>query len=144
MIYNPNKTNNYVRILQYYKFICLQKLQKSNVFEQINESMQKPKILSSEFGISRLRHFVYKNKNTNQFVYPKYEVPYHLPESQKSLLQLYSQLYQQVNSSQRPLKVIFKQLKTEAVLGWVVRTSNYFFGFIFRSFQFEVSRSRSL
>lgn len=108
----------------------LQKLQKSNVFEQINESIQKSKIRASEFGISKLRHFVYKNKTTNQFVYPKYEVPYHEPESQKSLLHLYSQLYQQVNSSQRPLKVIFQQLKTESVLGWV----SIFCQFVVRTF----------
>ena len=97
----------------------LQKLQKNNILDQLTEAIKKPKISPSEFHIPKLRHFIYKNKNTHQYVYPVYDIPYHEPERQKSLLRLYTQLYTQVNSPTRPLKLLFQQLKTEAVLGWV-------------------------
>lgn len=81
--------------------------------------MKKPKIFASEFNVPKLRHFIYKNKNTNQFVFPQYEVPYHIPEKQNSLLLLYCQLCQQLNKPFTSLKLLFQQLKTETVLGWV-------------------------
>lgn len=96
-----------------------QKLQKANILQQISEALKNPRISPYEFGIRKLRHFIYKNKNSNQFVFPKYEIPYNFPEQQNMLLQLYCHLYQQMNAPSRPLKLIFQQLETEAVLGWV-------------------------
>lgn len=100
-------------------FLFLQKLEKNNTLEQLTEALKKPKISPTEFNIPKLRHFIYKNKNTHQYVYPMYDVPYREAEKQRNLLRLYTQLHEQINSPSRPLKLLFQQLKTEAVLGWV-------------------------
>lgn len=100
--------------------------------------MKKPKIHTSEFNVPKLRHFTYKNKSTNQYVYPYCEVPYHTAEKRVALLQLYSQLYQQVNTPSRPLKLLFQQLKTESVLGWV-RCAEHFGGKIFVNLRVKVN-----
>ena len=99
-----------------------QKLRKSNTLEQIVEALKEPQISPAEFGIPKLRHFIYKNKNTSQYVFPAFEVPYQLPEQRAALLHLYSQIHQQVNMPNRRLKLIFQQLKTEVILGWVCMT----------------------
>lgn len=66
-----------------------------------------------------LRHFLYKSKSTAQFASPAVEPPYHTPEAAERLLAQYQALHHRLHNVARPLKLLFYQLETDAMLGWV-------------------------
>jgi vacuolar fusion protein MON1 len=72
-----------------------------------------------QVGVPELRHFLYKAISTAQFTSPALEVPYHTKENAERLMGLYQALHHRIHSSTRPLKLLFYQLETESMLGWV-------------------------
>lgn len=75
--------------------------------------------MTSEFGVTGLRHFVYKDKSNHQFLYPAYEAPYITPELQLDLFRRYKNMNYKLKSETCPLRLIYEKKDVEILLAWV-------------------------
>jgi len=75
-----------------------------------------------QVAVPELRHFLYKAISTAQFTSPALEVPYHTQENAERLMSRYKALHHRLHSPARPLKLLYYQLESEAMLGWVKTT----------------------
>ncbi|RZF41539.1 hypothetical protein LSTR_LSTR000253 [Laodelphax striatellus] len=101
------------------KQTIVDKLRRNNSLEAINEALHRPSICASDLNIPNVWHFLYKYNSVSQFWGPKLEAPYVKKEEQERLLHLYEKLHSTVHKSGRTLKLVFQQLQTETMLGWV-------------------------
>ncbi|KAF4520638.1 hypothetical protein B566_EDAN007504 [Ephemera danica] len=97
----------------------VERLRRGNCLEAINEAVATRGLTVAQVGVPELRHFLYKSKSTAQFVSPAVEPPYHGPAAAERLLAQYQALHHRVHNPARPLKLLFYQLDTDAMLGWV-------------------------
>lgn len=99
--------------------MLLQKLRRTNCLEAISEALSRPSITPYDLNVISMRHCLYKCKSTNQIWSPSIEAPYHTEGEAARLLSLYQVLYHTIHRKGRPLKLLYQQLSTETILGWV-------------------------
>ncbi|XP_059475617.1 vacuolar fusion protein MON1 homolog A [Neocloeon triangulifer] len=96
-----------------------ERLRRNNCLEAINVSVSSEGLMMDQVGVPEVRHFLYKAISTAQFTSPALEVPYHTSENAERLMSQYQALHHRLHSSSRPLKLLFYQLETDAMLGWI-------------------------
>jgi len=99
---------------------CKQKVEKALVAQGLLDDLSRR--VQSEFhfqvaecGIPDLYHFVYVNKNQQQFVMPAFESPYITTRSRKRLFRLYQNIHVQMHRPENPLKNYFYAGHSEVI-----------------------------
>lgn len=92
------------------------KLNRTNCLDAINESICSNVETSLVAGFPEIRHYLYKCKSTAQFYQPSLSPPYTL--SQERLTEVYKKAHQQLHCASRPLKLVFERTTQEAILSW--------------------------
>lgn len=97
----------------------VERLRRTNCLEAISEALSRPSVTPYDLNVVSLRHCLYKCKSTNQIWSPSIEAPYHTEGEAARLLSLYQVLYHTIHRKGRPLKLLYQQLTTETMLGWI-------------------------
>jgi len=102
---------------------CKKKIEKvfnkTGIFNNIFDSINKTELDISDFGIPHLRHAIYKSTKNLQFVETKRLSPYDNPSSYRRLLRCYKYLDSKVRSYKKNLKFCSMLNKNELSILWV-------------------------
>uniref|UniRef100_A0A1A9WMB6 Vacuolar fusion protein MON1 homolog n=1 Tax=Glossina brevipalpis TaxID=37001 RepID=A0A1A9WMB6_9MUSC len=112
-----------------------EKLERTQCFSAINEAAVKTtKVKLPMVGgdIPELKHFLYKPKAIAQLLCVDIPKPYNTIEGFRHLEAIYSNLLECINSTHRPLKLIYKAKRNEILLAWL--TSSYELYAVFEPF----------
>ncbi|XP_014247243.1 protein SAND [Cimex lectularius] len=102
------------------KKAIVEKLEKNQLFDVINEGLKKPNLTVNDIPkIYKMRHFIFKCKKSSHLLSPVLPVLYNTPAAANNLMFQYQQLYSTIHQPGSLLKLAFQQLPNETMLGWV-------------------------
>ncbi|UJR09301.1 hypothetical protein I4U23_013544 [Adineta vaga] len=107
------------QILSDFKQTIANKLKKQNLIIQINQALEKERLLSDEIACPELRFFAYKSRGLSQYISSKLSKPYLTNDQHVRLFELIRFVYGRLHHPNLQLKIVFYRTEHEALLGWL-------------------------